>query len=309
MRKAKREQRERDLLSYRLLAGETRHYTERLGAKLSWSVYPAKEKSLGTVVLLHGIASNGSRWEEFAETGVLHEHWDILRLDLRGHGGSVSSKVATLEVWSEDLRAILDDAKLEKVVLVGHSLGAQVSLKFTEMFPERLAGVVLLDPLLSYAFTEKAKRLQKKKPFIVAIDYTSRFFNCLGLHRRLVPQNLREKDAKARVMIAKGGQGFQDFIKRYSSPKFDVKLIHTAQYARDVLETGRETPPPEIFTMPTLVIGASSGTYTDCAIVKKWVDAMPQGEMQTVQCAHWPLTECPADVGKVMDAWFKKTFR
>ena len=77
MNKSQREQDERERLSYRLLPGEARHYTERLGSKLSWSLYPAKENALGTVVFLHGIASNGSRWEEFSEKSFLHAHWNI----------------------------------------------------------------------------------------------------------------------------------------------------------------------------------------------------------------------------------------
>lgn len=307
MNKSQREQDERERLSYRLLPGEARYYTERLGSKLSWSFYPAKENALGTVVFLHGIASNGSRWEEFSEKSFLHTHWNILRMDLRGHGGSVSDVVGTLEIWSEDIRTILKDAELTKIVLIGHSLGAQVALKFTKLFPEYLRGLVLLDPLLSQAFTQKALNLQKKKPLIVAVDYTARFLNALGFHRKIYPQNLREKDKEARVMIAKGGKDFEDFIKRYSSPKFDIKLIHMAQYARDVIETGRRTPDSEIFTMPTLIIAAQTGTYTDATIVKRWVDAMPCGEIRTVHCVHWPLTECPDEVEGTIQAWFAET--
>ncbi len=307
MSHSQREERERERLSYRLLPGEVRHYTERLGAKISWSLFPAKGKSLGTVVLLHGIASNGSRWEEFAEKSFLHEKWDLLRLDLRGHAGSVSDTVGTLEIWSEDLKAILEDAGLKEIVLIGHSLGAQVAIKFAEMFPKFLRGLVLLDPLFSQAFTEKTLKLKKKKPLIVAVDYVSRFFNSLGFHRTIYPQNLRDKDQTARVMIAKGGKELDAFIERYSSPKYDVKLIHLAQYARDVLETGRNTPGSEIFTMPTLVIAAKTGTYTDSSIVKKWVEAMPAGEIQTVHCVHWPLTECPEEVEDAIRTWFTKT--
>ena len=228
-------------------------------------------------------------------------------MDLRGHGGSVSDVVGTLEIWSEDIRTILKDAGLTKIVLIGHSLGAQVALKFTKLFPEYLRGLVLLDPLLSQAFTQKALNLQKKKPLIVAVDYTARFLNALGFHRKIYPQNLREKDKEARVMIAKGGKDFEDFIKRYSSPKFDIKLIHMAQYARDVIETGRRTPDSEIFTMPTLIIAAQTGTYTDATIVKRWVDAMPCGEIRTVHCVHWPLTECPDEVEGTIQAWFAET--
>lgn len=308
MKESKRIIAEREKLSYRLLEGETRHLTERLGAKIHWSHYPAKNQAKGTLVLLHGVASNGSRWEEFSETGLLHHDWDIVRMDLRGHAGSVSDVVGTLDIWSHDIKAIIDELGLEKVVVVGHSLGAQVAMKYATLFPETLDGLVLLDPLVTQALTQKAHRLRRTRPIIIVAEKLGRFMNFLGFHRDLLPQSLREKDKKARVMIAKGGKDFQAFIERYSSPKFDVKLIHLAQYARDILETGRRSPPSSAFTFPTLVIGASSGTYTDAARVRQWVDEMPQGTMEIVNCAHWPLTECPDEVGAVINRWFSKTF-
>ena len=308
MKETNRVIREREQLTYRLLEGETRHLTESYGTNLVWSHYPAKNKAKGTLVLIHGVASNGSRWEEFSETSILHNDWDIIRLDLRGHAGSVSRRVATLEIWSNDLKAILDDAGLKKAVVIGHSLGAQVAMKFVTLYPEYLSGLVLLDPLVTQALTEKAVRLGRLRPMLLTAEKLGHWMNHLGFYRTLTAQNLREKDALARVMIAKGGKDFQAFIERYSSPKFDLKLIHTAQYARDILETGRETPNPDAFTFPTLVLGASNGTYTDANVVRQWVNDMPHGTFEIVHCAHWPLTECPEEVGRVINAWFDKNF-
>lgn len=308
MRESPRTIRERESLSYRLLPGEERRYTERDGVKLSWSFYPAKEKSRGVLVLLHGVASNGSRYEEFAETCSQHRHWDIVRMDLRGHAGSVANKVATLETWSADVAQIIRDLGVDKVLLLGHSLGAQIAMRFAVLYPELLKGLILLDPLVSQAYTQKTYDIQKKKPIVHSIEKSARFLNLFGLRRKLVPQNLREKDAVARVMIAKGGADFQAFIERYSSPKFDVKLIHMAQYMRDIIETGRPTPDSECFKSPTLVLAAKNGTYVKADIVQSWVEAMDSGELVTVPCAHWPLTECPDAVSAAIDSWTERHF-
>jgi pimeloyl-ACP methyl ester carboxylesterase len=50
-----------------------------------------------TLVLIHGLASNHTRWSEFVNTTRLRESWDLLRPDLRGFGGSVARTPVGLE--------------------------------------------------------------------------------------------------------------------------------------------------------------------------------------------------------------------
>jgi len=60
------------------------------------------------LVLVHGMGSNRTRWSEFFEETSLKASWDLLRLDLRGHGASPWRGRTGMEIWSEDLAAILD---------------------------------------------------------------------------------------------------------------------------------------------------------------------------------------------------------
>jgi len=60
-----------------------------------------------TLVLIHGLASNLTRWWAFMAQTRLRERWDVLRLDLRGHGGSLWRGRVGIEVWCDDLAAIL----------------------------------------------------------------------------------------------------------------------------------------------------------------------------------------------------------
>jgi pimeloyl-ACP methyl ester carboxylesterase len=59
------------------------------GAVLAYRVAPPAAGARGAVlVLLHGLASNLSRWSEFVEHSALRGQHALIRLDLRGHGGS-----------------------------------------------------------------------------------------------------------------------------------------------------------------------------------------------------------------------------
>ena len=98
------------------------------------------------------------------------------------------------------------------------------------------------------------------------------------------------------------------FIREYSSPFKDLEHIHTAAYARDLLEVGRQTPDMRDVSVPILVIGSSAGAYTDPARMRRWVDKLADAQMETVECVHWPLTECPREVSAVIEHWIRERF-
>ena len=154
---------EKEKLAYRLLEGESAKRLERPGASLRYSVLPCAGEKVGTVIFLHGVASNGSRWEEFIEKTSLKQAFDILRCDLRGHAASVSSRQARLEDWCGDVAAILQAEGVAKAVVVGHSLGAQVAVNFAAKYADCVLGGVLLDPLISEALTPKALEILSSK--------------------------------------------------------------------------------------------------------------------------------------------------
>ena len=112
----------------------------------------------------------------------------------------------------------------------------------------------------------------------------------------------------AREMIAKGGDELKAFIEQYSSAKADLQYIHLAPYLRDLLEVGRRTPAPEMIRCPALVIAASSGTFTDPTAMAAWTKQLADGEIATVECAHWPMTECPQEVSAVIEDWIGRHF-
>lgn len=295
---------EQEALAYKLLPGEQRFTMMRPGAVLHWSRLPARcDRPLGVLVLLHGVASNGSRWEEFAESTALREFWDIVRMDLRGHAASVCREKARIEDWCSDLEAILNELNVDRAVVIGHSLGAQVAMNFAARYPNRMRALALLDPLVDEALTPKAESMRKRIPIMRLVESVTRRMNRLGMIRKLMPQDLRAMDEQARVKIAKGGKELEEFIEQYSSTKADLQYIHLATYIRDLLEVSRSSPEPEQLNCPTLVIGSSAGTFTDEKAMGKWVERIPNGQMCSVTCAHWPMTECPDEVSQKIVAW------
>ncbi|MFQ5513700.1 MAG: alpha/beta fold hydrolase [Myxococcota bacterium] len=97
------------------------------------------------LLFLHGYDNDSHVWDAF--TPDLAPHYQTLALDHRGHGRSAWDPRARYdpETLAHDVEAVLAHLGLERVVLVGHSLGGRVALHFARRAAQRLAGLVLVD--------------------------------------------------------------------------------------------------------------------------------------------------------------------
>lgn len=97
-----------------------------------------------TVLVVHGVTGHGRRWRPLAE-----DHLPDLRVvapDLLGHGHSSWAAPWTAERQVDGLLAVLDEHADGPVVVVGHSYGGALALRLAATAPERVRGLVLLDP-------------------------------------------------------------------------------------------------------------------------------------------------------------------
>jgi pimeloyl-ACP methyl ester carboxylesterase len=96
------------------------------------------------ILCVHGMTANCRCWDRLAP--ALSKHHRVLGVDLRGRG--LSDKPASgysLEHHVQDLRNLLDDLGLARVTLLGHSLGAYISVVFSALYPNKVAKLILLD--------------------------------------------------------------------------------------------------------------------------------------------------------------------
>ncbi len=98
------------------------------------------------VVFLHSLAGNGGQWS--LQLDHLRRHRRAVAIDLRGHGDSdpADDENYTIAGMAGDLEAVADQLGLRRFVLAGHSLGSQVALEYAARHPDRVAGLLLVDP-------------------------------------------------------------------------------------------------------------------------------------------------------------------
>ena len=96
------------------------------------------------VILLHSFGGDSGHWA--TQLDHLRHHRRALAIDLRGHGKSGRPKDLdySLPAFVGDLELVVKELKLERFVLVGHSLGAAVANAYAGKHPRQVAALVLV---------------------------------------------------------------------------------------------------------------------------------------------------------------------
>jgi pimeloyl-ACP methyl ester carboxylesterase len=116
------------------------------GVSIAVTEFPAPGQP--PLVLLHGIGSRGASWWPVID--ALAERFHLYVLDLRGHGASGSPERGyVVEDYAADLDAVLDALAIAEPRILGHSLGALVTLAWAGQHPTRARALVLEDPPLT----------------------------------------------------------------------------------------------------------------------------------------------------------------
>src|SRR5262249_42141062 len=114
-----------------------------------------------TIVFVHGAGLDHSWWGLQSRYFGYHG-CNVLALDLPGHGRSDGPPLASIDAMAAWVAKILDEKKIRKAALVGHSMGALVALEFAARYPERAERIALIGvayPMkVSDAFLDAAKR-------------------------------------------------------------------------------------------------------------------------------------------------------
>lgn len=95
------------------------------------------------VLVLHGFT--GHAWQADHPAQVLAERYRVVALDQRGHGDSDRAEVYGSVPMAADVIGLLDALGVDRVALVGHSLGGIVGTCVTALHPERVTRLVLGD--------------------------------------------------------------------------------------------------------------------------------------------------------------------
>jgi pimeloyl-ACP methyl ester carboxylesterase len=91
------------------------------------------------LVLIHGFLESKSMWENFRKD--LSLHFRVITPDLPGHGRSSNFDSHTsIDFMAEAINEVLQMLNVDRVIVIGHSMGGYVAQSFAELFPEKVLG-------------------------------------------------------------------------------------------------------------------------------------------------------------------------
>ena len=252
--------------------------------------------SPNALVMVHGLASNGSRWRELAQTLNRpgdRPGWKILAPDLRGHGEAERRGRIDARQWGADLNEMLEREQVSSWVLGGHCLGANLSMRLVAGDRFSPLGLVLVEPMVPEARAGLAARFARFRFVLPALAGAARLLNALGLRRRRFPSlDLLESDRRVRAEQTAD----QPFGTDYATPMRDLKYLPTASYLSALNETLKPLPDPSEVEIPCLALLSSGGLFGDPARTRKWLAAMPRAEVHELDAQHWIPAEQPDEM-------------
>lgn len=95
------------------------------------------------LILLHGLFGSGDNWGTVARN--FSQHYQVICVDLRNHGRSPHSASQSYANMAEDLLELCNALGLERIHLLGHSLGGKVAMQFAVHHADRVDKLIVVD--------------------------------------------------------------------------------------------------------------------------------------------------------------------
>jgi pimeloyl-ACP methyl ester carboxylesterase len=116
-------------------------YAKLNDAKIHYKSYGKGREAL---VLIHGWTCNMDHWRDQIPDFAKRNR--VIALDLPGHGQSDKPQISySIDLFANAIDAVMRDAKVERAVVAGHSMGTPVARQFYRKYPQKTLGIIIVD--------------------------------------------------------------------------------------------------------------------------------------------------------------------
>ncbi len=123
----------------------TEKYDQTIAANNITMCYNEFGEGLSPIIFIHGFPFDKNMWQP--QAAFLSETLHIITYDVRGFGKSTGEiiRTASIDLFAEDLIALMDGLYIEKAVVCGFSMGGYILLNAVKRFPDRFSALILAD--------------------------------------------------------------------------------------------------------------------------------------------------------------------
>ena len=230
------------------------------------------------LVILHGLFGSADNWYSISKE--IDTEFTIYLIDQRNHGDSPHSDEWDYQVMAEDLLEVLDEEGLEKVYLMGHSMGGKTAMTFAVNHPERVEKLIVADisprhyPVHHELILKGLQSidLNKIKTRKEADDALSQYIPEIGIRQFLLKN------------LARTSEGF--------SWKINLPII-----VEKIEEVGEELEEDSKYKGPTLFLAGEKSDYIQQKDLPSILAHFPEYDLITIpKAGHWLHAEQPKAV-------------
>ena len=227
------------------------------------------------VLLIHGLFGSMTNLGYLAQ--ALREHYCVYSVDLRNHGDSFHHEEMNYQVMAQDIERFLEQEKLEKLHIVGHSMGGKVAMQLALNAPQTIDRLIVAD--------------------IAPVSYPNGHDDVLaGLHRleHMRPASRKDADnALAEFVVESDVRLFllKNLVRDDSGHyRLKINLEAISSKYRHIADA----PDGQPFSGPTLFVKGSTSNYIEGEHKDDILRLFPNAKVKIIEGAgHWLHAEKP----------------
>lgn len=241
-----------------------------------------------TILFVHGFPLSRAIWQPQIE--ALASSHRVLAPDLRGHGeSSATAGVYTMDVFAEDLHALIAERQCGPVVLVGHSMGGYLSFAFYRKFPQSVRGLVLFCTRAT-ADSEEGKIVREH------LAQRAEREGAAAVADQMLPK-----------MLAASASVRPDLLERVRQIILATSVNCLAGSLRGMAARVSALDLLPKITVPSLVVAGENDLVIPMAESAAMANAIPNAELAIIpQAGHLASLENPASVNAALQAFLAK---
>ncbi|EGN93887.1 hypothetical protein SERLA73DRAFT_156032 [Serpula lacrymans var. lacrymans S7.3] len=225
------------------------------------------------IVFVHGLGGSSTNYGPVIQTSGLTREREVITFDLEGHGLSpLSGGNISIEGFADSIALILQSAKIDKAVIVGHSMGGIIVTTLAAKYPAIVDKLILIGPVK--AFPEAGVK---------------------ALTARAASVREQGMSGIADTVVAAGTSQITQSSRPLAKYAVRASLLTTPAeaYALACLALTKAADPDySLITMPVLILAGTEDKTCPEATVIFLSEKMPQAKVVTFEnVGHWHLFE------------------
>jgi len=268
------------------------------GVRIHYELVEPAEDRRPVFLFIHGLGSNRTRWKRLSEEPFF-KWFRLIIPDMRGHGRSITRRGIHADGFASDLELILKKEAVERPVVVGHCLGANIAVRFWERNPQNVRALVLIEPFVTEDLQPAWTVLHAVlNPIVGLIEWIVKGLNHLGLRRagfRLIDYSIYDDWVRPRLTNLFN-------IIRWMGPGLDLQCMPVASYIASYRVLFRYRPPWRTIHVPVLALIAREGGVMS---LEAGENPFNRSGVRTVgiQASHFVLTDNREEVVRQIQAF------